>query len=134
MTNEDAKQLFEKKTKGLTLIEAIQSGKPFKRIDETKWRESSYLCTLWPDDIVAIDWELKPEESEYFIRTIGQLQQQIPSIYNGIRLIDERLVNKLLTAVHDMRGHYTYKGMDFMYSHGLVGDLLKEYYKWVPSK
>lgn len=63
------------KTKGLTLKEAIESGRPFKRAGWSRWAEvrdnpeqfivdfEDHLAVpLGKADILATDWELKPDE------------------------------------------------------------------------
>lgn len=61
------------KTKGLTLKEAIESGRPFRRkgwqvfvvVDETNrfvWEDDQKRAFLESLDIFATDWELKPDE------------------------------------------------------------------------
>ena len=48
----------------MNLIEAVRSGKDYKRACADTWRRSFDNQVLWPKDILATDWELKPEPRE----------------------------------------------------------------------
>lgn len=88
------KEVFEarakRKVSGMTIQEAIKSGKPFRRpgkymnggdhiwmiravskdsfLNYTAHAEQNvYECHVSPDDIVATDWEVKTEPREWFI-------------------------------------------------------------------
>jgi len=54
------------KTKGLTLKEAIESGKPFRRAGEGEWYLPNKL-QYWfiTKDIFMNDWEIKVEPREW---------------------------------------------------------------------
>jgi hypothetical protein len=53
------------KTRGLTLKEALESGRPFKREHEAEWIDGKYRRTnsVGFDSAIASDWEIAPEKS-----------------------------------------------------------------------
>ena len=74
------------KTKGLTLKEAVESGKPFRRglWERDVWLacprngyivdvEESHMFTLSTFDIFATDWEIKAEPREFWIIKNGDV-------------------------------------------------------------
>lgn len=49
------------KTTGLTLVEAIKSGRPFKQSHSFGWLDDDGRHTFSTKEVLATDWEIKPE-------------------------------------------------------------------------
>jgi hypothetical protein len=68
----------------MNLIDAIKSGRPFRRKLQDRWLES--VPAMLKDDILADDWELKPEEPrkarEFWVYVDGMVymasERQLP--------------------------------------------------------
>lgn len=134
----------------MTLIKALKLNKPLRRIGVSRhagseangWIGSEYLKSFLlhkngpmlmgniflEEDLMADDWEVKPDESEYIIHyylEMGAFEYTPKGAIPSIRLIDERLVEKLVTHINKYA---------LGYEPGETYELMKEYRKFVPKR
>lgn len=72
----------------MTILEAIQSGKPYKRPAHYEYFQPNELCMLEKEDIIANDWEIRSMKPEIKIQKLTRSEGHIVYLLRLITIVN----------------------------------------------